>query len=691
MASVTAYPNLQDFPVATVLNVYLRSAWTNPSVPPKRGVAPPSGASVVTTGTIASDGHVDFTGLADGTEYVYGKQVSSEWRYTNFSTPVPSAAGGDVTAEASTRAAADADLAAVDATKQDAATAATDTELAAEASTRGAADTTEASARATADALKQDAATAATDTELASEASARGSADTTEASARAAADALKQDASTAATDTELASEASSRSSADASEASARAARDAVAVIEKADDTTVVAPCPVLIHSGTFTPAGTDCEVEIDLQGVYYEGSAGWAGLDLYYGLASTFTGAGQAMNYGPQAASPPAGSTRVVCSGVTAYNHATITRVKLTGLTAGAQYRFDLTASIVGGAKQTSGLDGSVAYLSCAQAAYPGVYDYLVAARGTSKIVVLLVNHQDDVNQAQIASADPVDATTATRLAITPDGTKVVVPNYASNSVSVYDSLTLALLGTYALPGGVTGPGGAICSPDSTKAYIRCGSGHVQVMTVASGAMGTSVSLGGADANSHVSITPDGSKVFAPLTTAGTVKVIQTSDNTVAATWNPPFVGTMRNVAVDPAGVYAYVIAGTNIYKATIATNVIAAALSPYLAAGVTPQKGIVSSDGATLFVCSSNATGHIHHFMLATATLQEWTHWGNSLAGDATQPLTDLELTPNCSIMAQGSKASSINIWHGGKLQFFITAGSFFRNHCRVLVRGAS
>lgn len=65
--------------------------------------------------------------------------------------------------------------------KQDAATAATDTELAAEASARTAAD-----------ALKQDASTAATDAELASGLAA------------------KQDASTAATDAELATEAASR-------------------------------------------------------------------------------------------------------------------------------------------------------------------------------------------------------------------------------------------------------------------------------------------------------------------------------------------------------------------------------------------------------------------------------------------------------------------------------------------------
>lgn len=89
MASFTLKPP-SPFPVGTVVSVYAASDWPTIKQPPSG--SPPG--SAVTTGTVASDGTVTFSGLADATAYYASASVSGARHYVGLSTPIATALSG---------------------------------------------------------------------------------------------------------------------------------------------------------------------------------------------------------------------------------------------------------------------------------------------------------------------------------------------------------------------------------------------------------------------------------------------------------------------------------------------------------------------------------------------------------------------------------------------------------------------
>src|SRR4051812_30227293 len=81
MATVVLHPDPQKFPVGTTVKAYLRS--DQPAVWGQTGA--PAGSQQASA-TVASDGSVTFTGLADGTRYML--YAASPDRWSGFSTPV---------------------------------------------------------------------------------------------------------------------------------------------------------------------------------------------------------------------------------------------------------------------------------------------------------------------------------------------------------------------------------------------------------------------------------------------------------------------------------------------------------------------------------------------------------------------------------------------------------------------------
>lgn len=80
------------FPAGTSVGAYPASNWPQSQLPPSG--SPPGSATA--TASMSTAGTAAFTGLADGTRYFAGADVSGTWRYVAFSTPA-AAAGAALT------------------------------------------------------------------------------------------------------------------------------------------------------------------------------------------------------------------------------------------------------------------------------------------------------------------------------------------------------------------------------------------------------------------------------------------------------------------------------------------------------------------------------------------------------------------------------------------------------------------
>jgi len=114
----------------------------------------------------------------------------------------------------------------------------------------------------------------------------------------------------------------------------------------------------------------------------------------------------------------------------------------------------------------------------------------------------------------------------------TPDGTKVLVPNRDSNTVSVICTATNRVLAT--IPVGIF-PTAVDIDPTSTTAYVtNSGSGTVSVISIPTDTVVGTISVGTGPVDVHVA--RDGSRVYVSNGGSNTVSVIDPTTNTVTNT-----------------------------------------------------------------------------------------------------------------------------------------------------------
>ena len=130
-------------------------------------------------------------------------------------------------------------------------------------------------------------------------------------------------------------------------------------------------------------------------------------------------------------------------------------------------------------------------------------------------------------------------------IAVTPDGARVWVVNRDSNSVSVLDTVTSALLAE--TPVGRE-PRTLAITPDGAKVYVAClGSNRVDVLDGATFALLRSIAVGREPFG--VAVAPNGARVYVTATSSGTVSVIDPVTDTVTSTITPG--GRPRGLAVS--------------------------------------------------------------------------------------------------------------------------------------------
>ena len=172
-------------------------------------------------------------------------------------------------------------------------------------------------------------------------------------------------------------------------------------------------------------------------------------------------------------------------------------------------------------------------------------------------------------------------------VAVSPDGSRLYVANSSSDSVSVLNTATSAVVTTVAV-GDV--PLGVAVSPDGSRLYVaNSSSDSVSVLNTATNMVVTTVAVG-----RHpwgVAVSPDGSRVYATNDGGSSVSVLNTATNTVVATVSVD--SNPIGVAVSPDGSRVYAASGsgsmsvidtaTNTVVATVlfATNSMGVAASP--------------------------------------------------------------------------------------------------------------
>jgi len=284
----------------------------------------------------------------------------------------------------------------------------------------------------------------------------------------------------------------------------------------------------VVVSGTFVAATTAHWVTVDVSGQVL--GCGGHRFDLLVGVPAPDA---PLRDYGGKLITDTVGFNPV--AGTTEYKHFVVgslpaetyiaslsRRVLLTGLTVGRTYTIELSGAALGGAKTTP--VGVNPY-------YPEVTlddtHVLAPCYTSNRVDVVSVGLRpghsvnDSTGEFRLVRSIALAAGAAPyHIAPIPGGTLAAVTNFGTKTVSIVDwAAGTVVLTTAAMPAGHT-PRGVACS--STIAYVSCTSGTIYPVTIATGAIGTGVSVGVTDTLFSCSMTPDGTRlwVVAPVANA---------------------------------------------------------------------------------------------------------------------------------------------------------------------------
>jgi YVTN family beta-propeller protein len=241
-------------------------------------------------------------------------------------------------------------------------------------------------------------------------------------------------------------------------------------------------------------------------------------------------------------------------------------------------------------------------------------------------------------------------------MAVTPDGTKALVAEGASNQVQIITVSTDKVAKTVAIPevaGTKSRPDALAITPNGLTAYVVDGANSlVYPLTISSGVLGTGIAIGAQGDPGAIIVTPDGKKVYVANYSAHSVSVITTASNTVTATVavGAGETGKPIALAVTPDSVHVYVADQGNAQVDDIATSsdtvskaiTVGSMADANVAGGGDPNILAVTPDGEQLYVANYTA-GTVAHIAVSTDMVTKTI----ALAGTTPNP-NALALTPN-------------------------------------------
>lgn len=258
-----------------------------------------------------------------------------------------------------------------------------------------------------------------------------------------------------------------------------------------------------------------------------------------------------------------------------------------------------------------------------------------IPSRTTSQIFVVNTA-TNTVVQTLATGAQP------SGLSFAPDGKRAYLANNGS-TVGVYDvdAVTGQLTSvTNISTGGGSGNRSVTVSPDGTRVYAADQQlDRVVVIDATTNTVLTNVTVG--DQPLRIATNNDGSRVYVTNFSDDTLSILNTSNNTVVATIGLDFGGTNGRgpdgVVVSPDGHYVYVANRTtgNISIVDTATN----STVGIVTAGPSANGLVISPDGKTLYATSQGASDRVNFFTIDSST--------GLLTGNGTVAVGDSPLQP--------------------------------------------
>jgi YVTN family beta-propeller protein/autotransporter-associated beta strand protein len=200
-------------------------------------------------------------------------------------------------------------------------------------------------------------------------------------------------------------------------------------------------------------------------------------------------------------------------------------------------------------------------------------------------------------------------------VSVTPDGRYVYITNNGSNTISVIDSVSRAVVGSINVP---TGPIGVATSPDAKQVYAtspgfipdnRGFAGNtVSIVNTAKNTLAGAITPGIGPIG--VAFTPDGAHAYVANSSSNSVSVINTATKSVAL--SIPVGNSPTGVAMSPNGQYVYVANQSNngngaspgtVSVISTATNGVAFSIP----VGNSPTGVAISPSGQYVYVTNMN------------------------------------------------------------------------------------
>jgi len=241
-------------------------------------------------------------------------------------------------------------------------------------------------------------------------------------------------------------------------------------------------------------------------------------------------------------------------------------------------------------------------------------------------------------------------------MAVTPEGTKVVVAEGASHQVQIITVSSHAVGAAVLIPevaGVKSRPDAVAITPNGLTAYVVDGANKlVYPLTISTSKLGTAIAIGAQGDPGAIVVTPDGKKVYVANFSAHTVSVITTATNLVTATVaiGAGETGKPIALAVTPNSAHVYVADQGNAQVDDIATSsdtvsktiTVGSMVDANVAGGGDPNILAVTPDGEQLYVASYTA-GTVADIATSTGTVTKTI----TLPGTTPNP-NALALTPN-------------------------------------------
>ena len=240
-------------------------------------------------------------------------------------------------------------------------------------------------------------------------------------------------------------------------------------------------------------------------------------------------------------------------------------------------------------------------------------------------------------------------------MAVTPEGTKVLLAEGASHDVQVLTVATNTVATAVELPkvGTTKSRPDAVAITPSGVAYVVDGANNrVYPFTISSGTLGTGIVVGTQGNPGAIAVSPNGEDVYVANYGSHSVSVISTASNTVIATVAiGAEAGKPIALAVSPSSAHVYVAdqGSSQIDDITTSNNAVAHTISvpsmvdSNVAAGGDPNILAVTPAGSKLYVASF--TGHgVEDINTSTDALSGTI----ALAESSTAAPNALALTPN-------------------------------------------